>query len=242
MGSGGLMTGWRPRRRTGADEDLTASVDLRRLTAVVFDFDGTLVDSERISRAAMTRVLAEDGYTVTDADYHAIVGRAWPHTRAYLAKTVGYDAEQIASYRQRVQRAFRARLDDVVAFDDSVVTLEALAGADVPVAVCTSSGRGYLERLLDQRGLADRFVATVAREDTDEHKPLPAPYLLAASRLRVAAPRCVAVEDTPTGVAAASAAGMRVVGVDRGLGLDLSAAHHTVDEVTPAALVRAVST
>lgn len=217
---------------------MAVSVDLSVLAGVVFDFDGTLVDSERVSRAAMTQVLAEDGYTLTDADYHAIVGRAWPHTRAYLTKTIGYDDEGIESYKRRVRRAFRSRLDEVVPFEDATATLEVLAAAHVPVAVCTSSGRAYLERLLDDRGLADLFVATVAREDTDEHKPLPAPYLLAASRMGVAADRCVAVEDTPTGVAAARAAGMYVVGVDRHLGLDLSGAHRRVDQVTPAALVQ----
>lgn len=220
---------------------MTALADLRSLTACVFDFDGTLVDSEPVSRAAMSQVLAEDGYTLRDADYHAIVGRPWPHTRRYLVNTFGYDAEGIAAYKRRVRRAFRARQDEVVAFADTRASIDALAAADVPAAVCTSSGRAYLERLLDQRGLTECFVATVAREDTDEHKPLPAPYLLAAARMDVAAARCVAVEDTPTGVAAASAAGMRVVGVDRGLGLDLSAAHHTVDEVTPEVLVAVLS-
>lgn len=216
-------------------------MDLTALAAVVFDFDGTLVDSERVSRAAMTEVLAEDGHALTDDDYHSVVGRAWPQTRAYLASAVGYDAEGIESYRQRVRRAFRARLDQVVPFADTEQTLAALDEAGVPMAVCTSSGRTYLERLLADRGLAGRFTATVAREDTDEHKPLPAPYLLAASRLQVRPERCVAVEDTPTGIAAARAAGMRVLGVDRGLGLDLSGAHLTVDEVAPASVVAVLS-
>lgn len=230
-----------PRLSPPEDARVTAPADLRSLTAVVFDFDGTLVDSERVSRAAMTAVLAEDGYTLTDADHEAVVGRAWPHTRAYLMRTMGYDADGIASYQHRVRRAFRARLDEVVAFPDAAATLETLAAAHVPVAVCTSSGRTYLERLLDQRGLADLVDGTVAREDTDEHKPLPAPYLLAASRLGVEAARCVAVEDTPTGVAAARAAGMHVVGVARHLGLDLSEAHLVVSEVTPAALVQVMT-
>lgn len=213
--------------------------DLGVLTAVVFDFDGTLVDSERVSRAAMTEVLAQDDYTLTDEDYHAVVGRAWPHTRAYLSRTVGYDAEGIESYRTRVRQAFRDRLDQVVAFPDTIATLTAVVEAGVPVAVCTSSGRAYLERLLEWRELAGRITTTVASEDTDEHKPLPAPYLLAAVRLGVTPERCVAVEDTPTGIAAARAAGMQVVGVDRGLGLDVSQAHHVIDEVTPEALVTA---
>lgn len=213
--------------------------DLGVLTAVVFDFDGTLVDSERVSRAAMTEVLAQDDYDLTDEDYHNVVGRAWPHTRAYLARTVGYDAEGIDSYKTRVRQAFRDRLDQVVPFPDTIATLTAVVEAGVPVAVCTSSGRAYLERLLESRGLTGRMTATVASEDTDEHKPMPAPYLLAAERLGVVPERCVAVEDTPTGIAAARAAGMHVVGVDRGLGLDVSSAHHVVDEVTPDALITA---
>lgn len=215
---------------------------LDRLTAVVFDFDGTLVDSERVSRAAMAEVLAEDGHTLTEADYRAVVGQAWPHTRAYLTQLMGYDDDGLASYRDRVSRAFGARLDEVVVFDDVAETLDALADAGVPLAVCTSSGRPYLERLLDLHGLVDRFAATVARQDTEEHKPLPAPYLLAAQRLGVDPRDCVAVEDTPAGVAAASAAGMRVVGVDRGLGLDVSAAHDVVRVVTARTLLAVSAT
>ena len=109
----------------------------------------------------------------------------------------------------------------------------------MPVAVCTSSGRAYLERLLARTGIADHFAATVAREDTDEHKPRPAPYLLVAGRLGVDPSDCVVVEDTPAGLTAAQAAGMRVVGVDRGLGLDLSAADRVVTELTPDAVLDA---
>ena len=206
--------------------------DLDALVAVVFDFDGTLVSSEDVSHAAMAEVLAEDGHVLTERERSEVVGHAWPHTRDYLMQLMGYDEAGIASYRERVGAAFRARIDDVVVFDDVAEVLETLGAAGVPLAVCTSSGRPYLERLLDSTGIADRFAATVAREDTDEHKPRPAPYLLAARRLGVAPEACVVVEDTTAGIAAARAAGMRVVAVDRGLGLDLSAAHRVVTVVT----------
>ena len=206
---------------------------VRALGAVVFDFDGTLVDSEHVSHAAMTAVLDEDGHTMTEAERQAVVGRAWPHTRAFLMDLMGYDEAGIASYRERVGAAFRARIDEVVLFDDVAEVLAALVDAGVPRAVCTSSGRPYLDRLLDRVGIADRFAATVAREDTTEHKPHPAPYRLAAERLQVAPEACVVVEDTTAGIASARAAGMRVVAVDRGLGLDLSAA----DRVTTALAV-----
>lgn len=203
---------------------------LTDLAAVVFDFDGTLVDSEHVSHAAMAAVLAEDGHTLTEAEHQAMVGHAWPHTRAFLVELMGYDDAGIASYRERVGVAFRARIDEVVVFDDAARVLAALHAAGVPLAVCTSSGRSYLDQLLARTGIVDRFAATVAREDTDEHKPDPAPYRLAAQRLGVAPEACVVVEDTTAGIAAARAAGMRVVAVDRGLGLDLSGA----DRVTRA--------
>lgn len=206
---------------------------LADLVAVVFDFDGTLVSSEDVSHAAMAEVLAEDGHVLTEQERSEVVGHAWPHTRRYLMDLMGYDDAGIASYRERVGAAFAARMDEVGVFEDALGVLDVLGAAGVPVAVCTSSGRPYLERLLVHNGIADRFAATVARQDTDEHKPRPAPYLLAARRLDVAPGSCVVVEDTPTGVAAAQAAGMRVVAVDRGLGLDLS----TADRVTTALTV-----
>lgn len=199
--------------------------------AVIFDLDGTLVDSERVSRAAMTEVLEADGQRFGDDDYAAVVGRAWPHTRAWLEGRYGYDEQRLVAYRERVQAAFRARLADVVVFDDVARTLDALSAAATPVAVCTSSGRTYLERILRLPTLAGRFAASVAREDTDVHKPDPAPYLLVAARLGVDPRTCVVVEDSPAGVQAAVAAGMRVVAVDRGLGLDVGQAHVVVTDL-----------
>ena len=213
----------------------------RPFDAVIFDCDGTLVDSERLSRAAMTEVLAEDGYTVTDEDYAAVVGRAWPQTREYLKARVGYDDAQVDAYLRRVRTAFRARLPELVVHADAVRTLGDLRSRGVPVGVCTSSGREHLAHVLDLPELTGRFDTSVAREDTDEHKPLSAPYLLAAQRLGVPAQRCVVVEDTPTGIASGRAAGMAVVAVDRGTGLDLSDGHVVVDCITHDALVAAVA-
>ena len=207
--------------------------------AVVFDCDGTLVDSERLSRAAMTEVLGEDGYRVTEVDHAAVVGRAWPHTRAYLAHRVGYDEAQLDAYLHRVRAAFRRRLPELLVHADAVATLDELVDRGVPVGVCTSSGREHLAHILDRPELRGRFGARVAREDTDEHKPLPAPYLLAAERLGVDPGRCVVIEDTPVGIASGRAAGMRVVAVDRGYGLGLGEADTVVETVSLGALITA---
>lgn len=183
--------------------------------AVVFDCDGTLIDSEPLTRACIETVLTGMGLELTDAHFGAMVGRAWPESSRVLTDQVG--VTDLDAYLVGLRREFEGRYDEVATFPDAMSVLAALLADGVPVAVCTSSGRSHLDRVLssaDFVGLA--FQAEVTREDTDRHKPDPAPYLLAVSRLGVDPVACVAVEDSPTGARSALAAGMRVVVVDHG--------------------------
>lgn len=183
-----------------------------RQVAVVFDCDGTLVDTERISDLTFRELMPRYGRSVTDDDLAAIRGRPWSATWDRFRAVVPVDEVTFRrAYRDVFVRLFeeQGRL-----FDDAVATVRALHARRVPLAVCSSSSRRHVERVLDL-GLSDCFAATVAAEDTDEHKPAPAPYLEAARRLGVAPSRCAAAEDSPVGVAAASAAGMWTVGVAR---------------------------
>jgi len=84
------------------------------------------------------------------------------------------------------------------------------------MAVATGTPRANLERILADTRLARYFRATVCAEDVERHKPNPDTFLLAAERLRVPARRCLAFEDTSTGFAAATAAGMDCVPVEAG--------------------------
>ena len=83
----------------------------------------------------------------------------------------------------------------------------------LPLAVGTSSGREYAERLLRGHGLRDRFAAVLCREDVARHKPDPEVYRTAAARLGVEPSALMVLEDTPTGLAAAKAAGAFAVGI-----------------------------
>ncbi len=192
-----------------------------------------------MTRAAMVEALAHDGHVLDDDDFHNIIGRAWPHTRAYLMDRVGYDEVGIERYRSLLVEAFLARRDEVRVFPDVVATLDGLAAAGVDVAVCTSSGRAHLDRVLAMPELAGRFAVQVCREDSDAHKPDPTPYLLAARRLEEDPTGLVAVEDTPAGVRSARGAGMRVVALERGLDLDVSAADVVVTATSVAAIAAA---
>ena len=90
-----------------------------------------------------------------------------------------------------------------------------MRAAGVAVAVASSSPRARLDRTLRRAGLADAFAASVAGDEVEHGKPAPDMFLEAAARLGVAPARCAAIEDSPPGVAAGLAAGMRTVAIAR---------------------------
>ena len=203
-------------------------------SAVVFDCDGTLVDSERISEDATRDALAGLGHELTEADLAAIVGRPWAANQRYFVERWSLDDDALDEFDQRYRALARPRFaDPTIVFGDVVEVLDALALAEVPVAVCTSSTRAHLDTILGLGPLRDRFLATVAAEDTEVHKPDPTPYLLSLRRLGAAVGRTLQP-------AAGVAAGCWTVGVDRGSGIhDLGAADAVVSRVSLEHLVPA---
>jgi HAD superfamily hydrolase (TIGR01509 family) len=115
--------------------------------------------------------------------------------------------------------------------------LARLAGAGLRLAVASSGTRGYVAHVLDRLGVAGAFAAVASGEEVADGKPDPGVYLLAAERLGTDPAACVAVEDAPHGIAAARAAGMRVVAVchARTEALDLSQADVVVADLEAAA-------
>jgi HAD superfamily hydrolase (TIGR01509 family) len=112
--------------------------------------------------------------------------------------------------------------------------LAALRERGVPLGLATNSGREFATRALRSAGLHDVFDAIVSAQDVERPKPAPDVYLEAAARLGVAPADCVALEDSETGVAAARAAGMTVVGVPSFPAIDLSAADLVADSLADA--------
>lgn len=206
--------------------------------AVVFDFDGTLVDTESMSDIVLTEVLADLGHEVAHADVLATRGRAFSWLEEWLWERWEIGADQ---YRALARPVWERQLDaGVPTFDDTMVLLDDLEALGVPMAVCTSSGRSHLDHILDRLGLADRFAVTVSASDVPRHKPDPMPYALAVELLGTPAARTVAIEDTVVGATSAVAAGLRVIGRPHPDMADLSGiAHMQVDHVDLQA-VRAV--
>src|SRR3954452_5822761 len=179
---------------------------------VVFDCDGTLVDSEPLSGEAWRTVLDPFGYRITEEDERQVVGRTFSFTHAYLSERVDLpDAETTwAQVRTELFRLIDTRLE---AFADAVVAVADLQVRGVRLAVASSSGRERLDRTLARAGLA--FDISIAGDEVAHGKPAPDMFLLAAERLQVDPSRCVVVEDSPPGIEAGIAAGMPTLAVCR---------------------------
>jgi HAD superfamily hydrolase (TIGR01509 family) len=180
--------------------------------AVLFDMDGTLVDTEHLWWWAVTEIADRLGYGLTDADLPDVLGRPVAHTAAYLHRTAGTAVPETQIARD-LDDAFATRVGaDVQPRPGALRLLAELKEAMVPTALVTASPRRVVDLVLGTLG-ADWFALTVAAEDTVLTKPEPDPYLAAADRLGVAPQACVAVEDSPLGVSSARAAGCHVVAV-----------------------------
>ncbi|NDC78705.1 MAG: HAD family phosphatase [Chitinophagia bacterium] len=183
------------------------------IRAAVFDMDGTLVDNMHVHRDAWRVFLERKGLTFDEEQYHRnntgtiteIIPRFFPEaTDPAEAYRLGMEKEAV--YRE----AYRGHVEPLPGL---VAFLDALRKADVRIALATAADRGNIDFTLDELGIRDRFDALVGSEDVQRGKPHPDVYLRAAERLGIEPPHCLAFEDSHSGIQAALAAGMRVVGL-----------------------------
>jgi HAD superfamily hydrolase (TIGR01509 family) len=208
------------------------------IEAVVFDCDGTLVDSEPLARRAWERSLAPHGYAIGDAEYAGLVGLPFARVHSHFAARIPGLPEPAAFWRDYSGTLFGLIDAALVSFPDALETVAELRARGVRLAVASSSVRERLDRTLRRTGL--EFAVTVAGDEVEHGKPAPDMFLAAAARLDVEPARCVVVEDTAPGVAAGLAAGMRTVGVARdGDAAALASAHVVVERLSAAAVLAA---
>jgi HAD superfamily hydrolase (TIGR01509 family) len=189
------------------------------LSAVLFDMDGLLVDTEPLWMRAEQRVVAELGGSGWGAeDQRAILGLALPRAADYMRRRSGTSA----STEEVAERVVRGFLDEVRAGGAIVVQPGAaelvrdVAAAGLPFALVSASVRSIMDVITERLAAAGvpAFPVTVAGDEVDRGKPDPTPYLRAAALLGAPIERAVVLEDSVNGVQAGWAAGATVVAVE----------------------------
>ncbi|PLZ04250.1 HAD family hydrolase [Burkholderia sp. WAC0059] len=182
--------------------------------AVLFDCDGVLVDSERITHTVLVDMLGALGWTLTlDEAMRIFVGKAVRDEAALIEARTGFALTDawIAAFRARRNAALERDLAGIPGAPAAVAALHRRLGGRI--AVASGSDRLKLELQLAKVGLLAAFEGRLfSGHETARSKPWPDVYLAAAAALRVAPGRCAVIEDTVTGVTAGVAAGATVFG------------------------------
>jgi HAD superfamily hydrolase (TIGR01509 family) len=205
---------------------------VRHLAAVIFDFDGIVLDSETPEYESHRRIYARCGVTLTVEEWCGVIG-TWSE---------GHDEQWFRRLGERspaapprdVYFAERRRIfDEIVPADPMRGVLEllgALRGATIPIAIASSAPARWVVGAVERLAIRPLFDAVVTGDEVAHRKPAPDVYLEAARRLGVDPSRSIAIEDSAPGIAAARAAGMKTIAIPHWLTErhDLGAAHLTV--------------
>jgi len=182
--------------------------------AVVFDNDGLLLDTEDAWTRAEETLFARRGKVFTIDHKRSLIGSARGAAALKLEAMLDLQGEGEALMDELHGLVMEEALAGVAPRPGALQLLGRLLQAGVPVGVASNSQREFVERTLAGAGLLDgRFAVVVSVEDVEKPKPAPDIYLEACRRLGAEPGECAALEDSPTGVQAAAAAGMYVIGV-----------------------------
>ncbi len=209
-------------------------MDPQPIRLVIFDCDGVLVDSEGIALEVLVEALAKKGVLLTtDEAAERFLGRSLGSLTEVVRSEFGVEIDPafLAGMRDGLYARFRAELDPLPGVAAAIDSLKAM---EVSCCVASSSQRERIELSLSVTGLLPRlsphiFSATMV----ERGKPAPDLFLHAAAQMGVAPSQCLVIEDSPAGVRAAQAAGMRVLAFTGGSHTELESYRRSLSQLQP---------
>lgn len=219
-----------------------------RAEAVIFDFDGVIVDTEPLHFAALQRLLEPLGLGFSWEQYvETYMGfdDRDAFIEAYKTRRTGLSARELQSCIDRKADIFQEIIrDGIIAYPGVVDLIRSIHASQTPLAICSGALRSDITPILEMLGISDCFDIVVTAEDVAKSKPDPECYRLAHARLNdfrrlnLTPVNVLAIEDTPAGIAAAKGAGLSVIAVTNSYpATHLSQADHIVDTFDPAKIL-----
>ena len=218
---------------TSPSDSGAAAPAARAVRAVIFDLDGTLLDSEPNYYLADRDLMARYGVAFSETDKRRYIGQGIHEQMGDMVRRHGLPVTPEQLIREKITLYLDIADGNTVAFPEMVRFLERLDQASVPLAVASGSPTQVIHRLLDGVGLAGKFRALVSTDQGGRGKPEPDVFLEAARRLGAAPADCLVVEDSGPGVEAAGRAGMACIAVPYLSEPPLPAVFHQADLLFP---------
>lgn len=200
--------------------------------AVIFDNDGLLLDTESVWTRAERDLFQRRGLELTPADKRELVGTSAEIAGGILERRLDEPGQATALIEELNELVVAELEHGVEAMVGARELLHELKLRGTPIGLVSNSPLRFVWRSLEMAGFEDRFDVVLSAHEVAAPKPSPDPYLEACRRLGVEpGPGVIALEDSPTGVAAARAAGLTVIGIPSLEGIALEEAHHLADSL-----------
>lgn len=203
--------------------------------AVIFDMDGVLVDSEYAYLEARKKVMKTAGYEISDEYNYGFTGVTYEKMWKKLKKDFQLP-DDITTYIGQMKKIWTEIVDynGVKAMPSAIELVEKLSLLNIPMAVASSAPLKEIKSNLKSLGIINHFSVLLSAEDVRASKPAPDVFITAAQRLQLNCNKCIVIEDSTHGVAAANAAGIFCIGYVKPNypPLDISNADMVIDDLS----------